>query len=296
MYTIEKLAENLEQATFVLQLHEIETKQGLKSHYDIRISRGFEFNIWGDPLGISKEGESLPANYKICRDIKAWMAIDKPKTPMKVGSLQTYVTPIDKGKVTLIDQSPPRFYSMQFEGEKLKGYWVYLEREGLGFFERAKVPHPLSGGDPTKGDFYTPFKEIRKGGWDYFWLEIYDQKEFSRCVDNPEKYLPDLDKPEEVQEILVCLYPRPGTIHGVRVSRVRFSDKWTVTEASDWIKNNKLHTWSGQLIREERTTKEDETLIKIVEDTIKKREQKSKEERLLELELKKKKLEEEEEE
>ena len=47
IYTIEKLTEDLEEARFVLQKHEIETPEGLKSHYDIRISKGFEFNIWG---------------------------------------------------------------------------------------------------------------------------------------------------------------------------------------------------------------------------------------------------------
>jgi len=257
-YTIEKLAEKLEGATFTLQLHEIETKEGLKKHWDIRIDKGFEFNIWGNPLEIKEEGTGYKAVYKICRDVKAWMAIDKAKTPMKVGNLQTYVTPIDKGKVTLIDQSPPRFLSMEFEGEKLKGYWVYLEREGLGFFERAKVPHPLSAGDPSSGSYYTPFQEIRKKGWDYFWLEIYDMKAFSRCVEDYKKYLPDLSVPEEVQDILICLYPRPGTIHGARVSRVRFSDKWTATGASEWVKRNKLHTYEGELIREEHKSTEDE--------------------------------------
>ena len=290
MYTIEKLSENLEAATFTLQLHEIETADGLKKHWDIRIDKGFEFNVWGNPLDITSEGIGFKANYKVCRDVKKWMNIDNPKTEMKVGDLKTYVTPIDKGKVTLIDQSPPRFYSMQFEGEKLKGYWVYLEREGLGFLERAKVPHPLSLGDPTTGSYYKPFQEIRKQGWDYFWLEIYDQKTFSRCVDNPEKYLPDLSIPEQVQEILVCLYPRPGTIHGARVSRIRFSDKWTVTDASEWIRRNKLHTWEGELIREEHKSIEDEALARIIDEELKKR-AKTPEERRIELELKKKKLE-----
>lgn len=290
MYTIERLAEELEAATFVLQLHEIETKEGLKKHWDVRIDKGFEFNIWGNPLDIDQEGIGYKAVYKLCRDVKAWMKIDKPKTPMKVGDLQTYVTPIDKGKVTLIDQSPPRFYSMQFEGEKLKGYFVYLEREGLGFFEKAKVPHPLGSGTPGSGSYYEPFKEIRKEGWNYFWLEVYDQREFSRCVDNPEKYLPDLDKPIDVLEILVCLYSRPGTIHGARVSRIKFSDKWTVAQASDWIKSKKLHTWVGELIRREHKSIEDEALARIIGEELGKRE-KTPEEKRIELELKKKKLE-----
>jgi len=291
IYTIEGLSEDLEGATFVLQLHEIETSVGLKKHWDVRISKSFEFNIWGNPLDIKGEGIGYKSMYKICKNPEPWMKIDKPKTEMKVGDLKTYVTPIDKGKVVLIDQNPPRFYSMEFEGEKLKGYFVYLEREGVGFFERAKVPHPLSAGDPSKGDYFAPFKEIRKAGWDYFWLEIYDQREFSRCVDNPEKYVPALkDVPAEVQEVLICLYPRPGTIHGARVSRIKFSDKWTITQASDWIKSNELHTWAGELIREEHKSVEDEALARIIDEELRRRE-KTPEERKIELELKKKKLE-----
>jgi len=291
IYTIEKLAELLEGTEFVLQLHEIETKTGLKKHWDVRISKGFEFNIWGNPLELTSEGTGFKAIYKLCKDVQKWMKIDKAKTKMEVGDLKTFVTPIDKGKVTLIDESPPKFLSMEFEGEKLKGYFVYLEREGLGFFERAKIPHPLSAGDPTKGDYYTPFQEIRKTGWDYFWLEIYDQKEFSRCVDDPEKYLPALkEAPAEVLEVLVCLYTRQGTIHGARVSRIKFSDKWTVDQASNWIKSNKLNTWVGELIRKEHKNIEDEVLARIVEEELKKR-SKTDEERKIELELKKKKLE-----
>lgn len=290
IYTIEKLSEDLEGAEFVLQLHEIETKAGLKKHWDVKISKGFEFNLWGDPLELTSEGIGFKAMYKLCKDVQKWMKIDKPKTEMQVGDLKTFVTPIDKGKVILIDQSPPKFYSMQFEGEKLKGYFVYLEREGLGFFERAKVPHPLSEGDPIQGDFYKPFNEIRKQGWDYFWLEVYDQKVFTRCVEDPSKYLPDLSKPAEVQEVLVCLYPRPGTLQGARVSRVKFSDKWTVEQASDWIKSNKLHTFEGELIREEHKSIEDEALARIVEEELKKR-TKTDEEKKVEFELKKKKLE-----
>lgn len=298
MYTLEKLSkEELEEATFVLQLHEIETPEGLKAHHDVRISKGFEFNIWCNPLDLKEEGQSCKANYKACRQIEKWINIDKPKTKMMVGDLVTYVTPIDEGKVSVIEYNPPRFISMLFEGEKLKGYFVYIEKDAIGSFERAKLPHPLSAGDPSKGDYYKPFKEIRKQGWDYFWLEIYDQKAFSRCVEDPTKYIPELKNvPPEVQEVLVCLYPRPGTIHGARVSRIKFSDKWTVTQASDWIQKKKLHTWEGELIREKRKSteeeipSEDEMLRKIIEEELKRRE-KTPEERRIELELKKKKLE-----
>jgi len=294
IYTIEKLsAEELKEAKFVLQIHEIETPEGLKKHWDIRISEGFEFNVYADPSEMTQEGESAKAVWKICRDIQKWMAIDKPKTKMMVGDLVTYVTPVDEGTVNLIDMSPPNFISMIFHGNKLKGYYVYINKEGRGgVLERAKLPHALArSGDPTKGDYYIPFKVEKKEGWNYFWLEIYDQKAFSRCVDNPEDYIPELkDAPKQVLEVLVCLYPRPGTIHGARVSRVRFSDEWTVEQATQWIKKQGLHKWEGELIRKKHLSMEDEALAKIIDDELKKR-SKTPEERKIELELKKKKLE-----
>ena len=293
IYTFERLSQEtmqLEEAKFVLQEHEIETPEGLKKHWDIRISKGFEFNIWGNPLDLKEEGQGVRALYKICRQIEKWMAIKEPKTKMMVGDLVTYVTPVDEGTVNLIDVTPPRFISMEFNGKKLKGYFVYIERDGQGFFERAKVPHPLAGtGDPAKGDFFKPFNVIKKQGWDYYWLEIYDHKAFSRCEPSYKEYLPDLEVPKQILDILVCLYPRPGTIHGARVSRVKVSDEWTVEEATRWIKKNKLHTWQGEQIRK-RHSLEDEMLKKIIEEELEKR-KKTPEEKQLELELKKKKLE-----
>lgn len=293
IYTIEKQVEMLKEATFVLQLHEIETPEGLKKHWDIRISDGFEFNLYADPRTLVKEGDSTKAVWKVCKDIEKWMSIDKPKTKMMVGDLVTYVTPLDKGTVNLIDISPPHFVSMIFHGEELQGYFVFVEKPGVGgIFERAKLPHALARtGNPEKGDYFEPFRVIKKEGWDYFWLEIYDIRDFTRCVEDPTKYIPELkDAPPEVLDVLVCLYPRPGKIHGARVSRVRFSDKWTVKEATNWIKSNKLHTWQGEMIRETKKASEDEILMKIIEEELKKKE-KTPEERELELKLKQKKLE-----
>jgi len=292
MYTIEQLHEELEKALFVLQIHEIETPYGLKKHWDVRIDKGFEFNLYQDPLTMTQEGNSCQAVYKLCRDIKEWMAIDKPKTKMMVGNLVTYVTPVDRGTVHLIDISPPGFLSMQFEGDKLKGYFVYRDMPGRGgFFERAKLPHPLSrNGNPKDGDFFIPFKEIKKEGWDYFWVEVFDQKLFSKCVTNPETYIPSLSgKPSQVQDVLICLYPRPGQLEGARVSRIKFSNEWTFEQASKWIKDEKLHTWAGELIREEHKSIEDEALAKIIDEELRRKE-KTPEERKIELELKKKKL------
>jgi len=112
------------------------------------------------------------------------------------------------------------------------------------------------------------------------------------------------EAPKEVLDVLVCLYPRPGKISGARVSAVKFSKKWSVDKATDWIKKNKLHTWSGELIRHKHKTSEekkeltkeeedtlDETLNKVLEAIAKKAEEPPSEEKKLSIELKKKKLE-----
>jgi len=302
-YTWQKLSKltELKEAKFVLHIHEIETPEGLKKHWDIRISDGFEFNLYEDPLTLKKEGESCKAVHKVCRQIEKWMAIKKPKTKMMVGDLVTYVTPVDEGTVNIIEYNPPNFVSMIFNGEKLKGYFVYVDEPGRGGrFERAKVPHPLSRtGDPTKGDYFIPFKVEKKKTWDYYWLYIYDLGEFTRCVADPTKYIPFLrDKPEEILDVLVCLYPRPGTIHGARVCAVKVSDKWSVEKATKWIKKNKLHTWKGELIREKRKKSENElekevdaTLLKVLKEIEEKASRRDKEEEKLRRELLKKKLE-----
>ncbi|RLJ09965.1 MAG: hypothetical protein DRP15_01725 [Candidatus Aenigmatarchaeota archaeon] len=308
MYTWEKLSKiDLSEAKFVLQLHEIETPEGLKAHWDIRIANEdkFEFNLYKDPLTMTNEGDNCKAVYKKCPNIEKWMAIDKPKTKMMVADLVTYVTPIDEGTVNIIEYNPPSFISMEFHGEKLEGYFVYRDLAGRGgVFERAKVPHPLKArtGDPAKGDYYIPFKVEKKRTWDYYWVRIYNMGKFTRCVADPTKYIPELkDKPEEILDVLVCLYPRPGTIHGARVAAVKVSDKWPPEKAFKWIKDNKLHTWQGELIREKRKksdnleVKIDEALAELLDNLRNLKEKKAqaeaKEEEKLDREIKKLKLE-----
>jgi len=240
---------------FVLQAHDLKENDKLKRHWDIRVRKGFEFNIYKNPLEMTKEGDRAKAVYKTCSNIDEWMDIDK-KTMKMVGPLVTFVTPIDKGTVHILDYNPPRFISMSFEGKKLKGYFVYVDQPGRGgYFERAKLPHPLSSGDPATGDYYKPFKKEKKKGWNYYWLHIYNLGKFTRCVVDPTEYIPKLKKaPKEVLQVLVCLYPRPGTISGARVAAIKFSDEWDEKKASDWIIKNKLHTWSGELIRHKHKT------------------------------------------
>lgn len=253
---LELIPEQMDKTEFVLQEHKVKTEKGTWTHWDIRINKGFEFNIYEDPRELKAEGRGCKALYKLAPDLGPWMKIDKPGTKMMVGKLETWVTPLDKGTVDLIDETPPRFFSMQFNGEHFKGYYVYKASRGEegGIFERARVPHPtlsdLQASKAAKGDYFKPFKVIKKAGWDYYWLCLYDQRDFTRCVTNPVKYIPALkNKPKEIQQVLVCIYSRPGTLPGARVSRLKISSDWDFKKAVAYVRDNNLHTWGGSLIR-----------------------------------------------
>lgn len=298
---VEKL-EILSEAEFVLHRHYWDNKQ----HWDIRVKLPedpkelLEWNLYGNPLEVDVE-EPIRAVIKTCRQPEKWFITEGKNIMRTVGGLETYIDVIDHGKMNIIEASEG-FMSMKFFGNKLTGYWV-LKRNPIDnqwYFIKSKLPEPqkeaeqLKGtGDPLKGDYFEPFKKIQKQGWSYYWLEIYDLRNFTRCVENPEEYIPEVfqKKPKEILDILVCLYSRPGKIHGARVSRVKVSEEMDEKEAINWIKKMKLHTWEGEMIRKERKSlTEDEMLMKIIEEELKKREL-SPEERKLELELKKKKLE-----
>lgn len=259
-YTFEKLSMELVGLNFVLQKHWIPLKPKSKFpkdygyHFDIRFDSGLEFNLFKDPLKIETE-EEIKTKRKKCKEIKTWMGIKKEHTFMKVGYLHTYVDPIDSGKAEIYELTPD-FISMKFFGKKLKGYWVYRKKAtGEQVFLKSRLPKAkssweLSTGDPSTGDYFQPFQIEKKKGWDYFWVYIYSSGHFTRCVGNPEKYIPKLkNKPPEILEVLVCLYRRPGTIHGARVASIKVSNKWTSDQAVSWIKKEKLHTWEGELIR-----------------------------------------------
>ena len=303
-WTLQRLSEeDLFKSTFVLQKH---YGDKIESHWDVRISEGFEFNIYGDPTKIAV-GSSVHSVKKNISDVKTlrekWMIIDKPHTFRLVGPLATYVDPIDKGGVNVIENSE-NFVSMKFHGDKLSGYFVYKKAsEGKGGqFEHSKLPQPLSDGSP-KSSAYDPFKVIKKAGWDYYWLEIFDMREFTRCVVDHKEYLPDISKPAEVQDILVCLYQVPGEIHHARVSRIKVSDAWTPEQATSWIKENKLHTWDMPMIRKGEPKKEpekgsamsddeiDKTFNAILEQIRNQGKHKDEEKEKLDKELKKKKIE-----
>jgi len=121
MYVLQpSSAQSLAQHSFVLDRHEIFSDGKTMTHWDIRISNSDidEWNLVRNPLQASK-GNEIKAIHKKCRDPK-WMAIEGR---VKVGSLDTRVTRLDKGTVDILEYSP-EFSSFIFNGEDLKGLWV----------------------------------------------------------------------------------------------------------------------------------------------------------------------------
>jgi hypothetical protein len=225
----------------------------VKQHWDIRVKLTenpkilIEWNLWKNPLE-ANVGDPIPGLLKTCNDPKNWFMIEGQKLPRKVGSLETFVDVLDHGKIDIIEQTGG-FMSMKLYGDKIKGYWV-LKRspEGDWFFIRSKLPQAQTlSGDPLKGDYYDPFIQGQKKGWDYYWLHLYDMRVFTRCESDYKTYFPDLSIPDYVEDILVCLYPKPGTLHWARVSQVKFKGDTPIETATKWIKDNNLHTWTQEM-------------------------------------------------
>jgi len=297
-YTFDKLSTELADLKFALQVHWIPLKSGAKfpddfgKHWDVRISNGVEFNLYQNPL--ETEGE-IKARRKTCKEIMEWINIRGEHKFMKVGPLGTFVDAVDTGKIEIYEMTPD-FMSMKFFGEKLTGYFIYKRKpDGEEIFMKSQLPkaETMRGGDPAKGDYLKPFEVEQKQGWEYFWVHVYSPEDFTRCVEDPTEYIPELkNKPKEVLEISICLYPRPGTIHGARFAAAKFSNEWTQEQAFDWIKKNKFHEWEGELIRKEHKSDQDlgASILKILEHELDKR-VKTPEEKVLDQELKEKKLE-----
>jgi hypothetical protein len=129
------------QAEFVLQLHEIEYEKGMKSHWDIRVSLGFELNVYRNPASM-RIGDIAKAQFKTCQDVREWMEIKKPRTRKKVGNLITYVTPLDRGEVEILHWEKDHVL-MVFHGMVLKGTFRY--RDGVLQREKNKVSLSLYG-------------------------------------------------------------------------------------------------------------------------------------------------------
>ena len=240
---------------FVLHRHYWNNKE----HWDVRIKISkqpkelIEWNLWKNPLEVKVE-EPMRTLVKRCRQPEKWF-IEKGKGIRRlVAGLETFIDVLDSGQVTIIE-AKEGFSSMKFEGNKLKGYWI-LKRDpetNNWFFVKSRLPeaHSLAG-EPLAGDYYKPFLKEQRKGWDYYWLRLYDIRKFTRCELNYKDYLKDLKIPDYILDILVCLYPKPGTIHWARVAAVKVKGETELSRVINWIKKNKLHTWTQPMIKRER--------------------------------------------
>lgn len=245
IYTLSRISKHsLSKGIFVLDKHTLYPVRGqITSHYDIRMridNRDYldEFNLYSNPLETDIE-EPIEAVRKKCTDLK-WITDEVTEGFVKVGKLQTKVDRLDKGEVEIIEDSDI-FMSMIFHGKKLKGYYITKKTDKGWIFMKSKLPtdKSLSTGDPYTGESYKP--ALLEDHRDYFYLRLYDPREFTRCED-PEPYLKTigLEVPEGV-EIGVCLYPIEGTFHHARIAYLKFyKDKWTEETARAWMKGKGL--------------------------------------------------------
>lgn len=260
MYTFKKgEAESLIAGEFVLHRHYWDDKE----HWDIRVKlskepkRLIEWNLWKNPLEVEEE-QPIRALVKECKEPEKWFMKTGKKIEREVYGKKTFIDVLDSGIITIIEHSGG-FMSMKFKGNKLIGYWILKTRsDGKWFFEKAKLPEPHDlSGEPKTGNYYKPFLKEEKRGWDYYWVRIYDIKGFTICVRDWKPYLPKLVLPNYIEDVLICLYFRPGTFHGARVTAVKVKGTDTdFNKVSSWIKTNKLHTFDGTIIRGKRTKEE----------------------------------------
>jgi len=241
-----------EQGFFVFEEHTVNEKK----HWDLRYilpefkGKFFEeFSSMRAFLPDLETEEPVLSIFKKGFELK-WVERDFKEGRRKVGKLDTYVKRLDQGSFYLIERTP-QFMSFMLRGKLLRGYFTAVRTPRGWLLMKGKVPTlEKRTGNPRKGDFFIPFKFIQKRNWDYFYLELYDIREFTRTLPEEEakKYLPDLAIPAGV-DVVIGLYSRVGKIHGARVVRVIFPETWTKERASAWIKENKLHTWAGEMIR-----------------------------------------------
>lgn len=132
-FSIEGLSENTN-GRFVYQKHCI----GTECHNDIRYqkdgsSRIDEFNLYGD---ITKD--NVKAIKKECWD-ESWMNINEPDTIKKVGGLETKVSPIDSGRIEIIEDNVD-FSSYKLYGKKLRGLFISKKTDKGWIFGKSNIP------------------------------------------------------------------------------------------------------------------------------------------------------------
>lgn len=141
IYTFDKLY-LLQKSLFSYQKHEV----GESTHYDLRILNKFELSLEEDvsELEDKKVEAILFFNYK--EDIPFTVTEKKKVT---IGKLESFVTQMDTGTVTVMNYSPT-YISLKLEGKKLNGFYVYLNKEEEGYFMKGKLPEPIIKEDSNK--------------------------------------------------------------------------------------------------------------------------------------------------
>lgn len=241
-----------EEGRFVYDAHTIDGR----THYDLRIETGGGIEEFSGldkdlrELGLEEPTEGV---LKACTD-PSWMNPEFREGIRKVGGLETYVTRIDQGRVTIFNRGDA-FWSFWLAGGILRGYYIARRLSPHRWIiMRSRLPASLAKGDPLAGTPYNPPIVTQKRGWEYFRVDLYDPREFTRAVE-PEmvpKYLEQakIELPKGV-EVLIGLYPRPNRIHGARVMSLFFSKDWEVDKALEWIKEQGLDKLEWDMIRRE---------------------------------------------
>ena len=218
-------------------------------HFTLRIDKGtdeIEKYVLSDDI---TKRQVVDAYFDVCYD-KRWF--DKEREEDEVGEYKILVELVDKGEAYKIEDNE-FFKSYYLVGEKLFGYYYAkkdLEEDKWEFGVMNFPPTKLHAGNPLTGDYYEPFVYEKKKTWSYFILYVYDPRFFTRAepLEKVKEYLPDIEIPEGVK-IVIGLYRVPDEIHHARVMYVVFPDTWTVNDAVEFIKKNKLHTWESKQIR-----------------------------------------------
>jgi len=169
-----------------------------------------------------------------------------------VGGRPFKFTVYDEGEVDTAEVSD-YFISFTLVGSKVNKAYALTKINALWKLEEYTGAQVELQEDPLEGMQYKKFKveEFPRKGYNIMW--IYDPRFFGRAEPNWQDYLPDLELPEGIIDILLGVYPVIGTIHHVRCMGVQYDpEKISDDEVEKFIKKNKLDKFVSPLIRRKR--------------------------------------------
>ena len=170
-----------------------------------------------------------------------------------IGGRPFKFTVYDEGEVDTAEVSD-YFISFTLVGSKVNKAYALTKINALWKLEEYTGAQVELQEDPLEGMQYKKFKveEFPRKGYNIMW--IYDPRFFGRAEPNWQDYLPDLELPEGIMDILLGVYPVIGTIHHVRCMGVQYDpEKISDEEVEKFIKKNKLDKFVSPLIRRKRT-------------------------------------------